>query len=125
MLPVTEHDGALAVTLSGVRGQLAHDLSAGASVRPALEVMVDDFARFHAVMAWLSAIAALLLLGIGLALWRRARATGSDIRTRRVVRSYAAVAALVGVALVAVAAANTATAAEPAPALLNFFEGSF
>lgn len=125
MLPVGETDGRLASTLVRVREQLADYPSTAGQTRPALEVMISDFAHYHLAMVWVGAIAALLLAGISVALWkRRARTESSDRPARRVLASYGVLAALVSLLMIVVAVVNTTTAADPAPALLNFFEGA-
>lgn len=102
-------DGDLAGTLEQVRQQLA----AGGPVSPAVDVMVDDFARYHAAMAVIATIVAVGLVGATVVLWRRSH------------RVFAALFALVAVLVAVVAVANAGTAADPAPALLAFFEGGW
>ena len=102
-------DGDLAGTLEQVRQQLA----AGGPVSPAVDVMVDDFARYHAAMVVIATIVAVGLVGAAVVLWRRSH------------RVFAALFALVTVLVTVVAVANAGTAADPAPALLAFFEGGW
>jgi hypothetical protein len=103
-------DGDLAGTLEQVRQQLA----AGGSVSPAVDVMVDDFARYHAAMAVIAMIVAVGLAGVAVKFWRT-----------RAQRPFAVVSVLVALLVAVVAVANAGTAADPAPALLAFFEGGW
>ncbi|MFC7450960.1 hypothetical protein [Rhodococcus daqingensis] len=122
MLPVRETDGALAETLGQVRQHLADPLSAGDQSTPALEVMVSDFSRYHLAMALIAAIAAAVLVGLSVVFWKWFAATeSSDRATRRVLGTFGVLSALVSLGLLVVAVANTTTAANPAPALLAFF----
>lgn len=117
-------DGELAETLDQVRLRLA-GLQEGRTP-PALEVMIGDFSRFHAAMAVVAAIVAVVLVGLSAASWRRfARTRSSERRSRRVSGSYGVIAALSAVAVTVVAVANATTAADPAPALLAFFNGGW
>ncbi len=126
MLAVGATKGELVDTLDQVRQRLAGSLSAGDRTPPALEVMISDFSRFHAAMAVIGAIAAVVLIGMSVVFWKRFARTGSsDRRTRRVLAAFGALSALSSLAVIVVAVANTATAADPAPALLAFFEGGW
>ncbi|WP_329072044.1 hypothetical protein [Streptomyces sp. NBC_01429] len=127
MLVVRTADGELADTLDQVRQRLAEPQSAGARTPPALTVMISDFSRYHVVLAVLAAIAAVVLIGLSVLLWKRFARTGagSDRRTRRVVGSFGVLSALLSLALIVVAVANTTSAADPAPALLSLFEGGW
>jgi hypothetical protein len=102
-------DGDLAGTLEQVRQQLA----GGGSASPAVDVLVDDFARYHAAMAVIATVVAVGLVGAGVVLWRRSH------------RAFAALFAVVAVVATVVAVANAGTAADPEPALLAFFEGGW
>lgn len=116
MLPVGAANRELATVVDQVRG----DLSAGGRFPVALDVMVSDFARFHAVLAVLAVIVAIVLAGPSALSWRGfTRAT--DRWTRRVLGSFGVLSALVVVMVVVVAVANAGTAANPTPALLAFF----
>jgi hypothetical protein len=119
-------DGALAGTLEQVRQRLADSLDSGGQTPPALDVMISDFVRYHVAMAVIAAIVAVVLIGTSVALWKRFARTGSSDRpTRRVLASFAALSATVSLALIVLAVANTTTAADPAPALLAFFDGGW
>lgn len=103
--------------LAAVLGQVEQRLAGGPPRPPALTVMVDDFARFHLVMAGLAAVTA-VLLGVGAAaLWRRGPGPGR--------RALAVLTALPVLALVVLAVANASVAADPAPALLSFVRGGW
>lgn len=91
---------------------------------PALEVMIDDFARYHAAMAVLAAVAALALIGTCALLWR-ARALSGDRRSRRVLAVFGTCSALVALILVVVAVANITNATDPVPGLAALFSGGW
>lgn len=116
----------LSGTLDQVRRQLADYPGVGGHTTPALEVMVSDFSRYHVAMAVIAAIVAAVLVGVSAVLWRRFAGTDrSARRARRVLGSFGVLSALLALAMVVIAVANTATAAGPAPALLAFFEGGW
>ncbi|MHA6761206.1 hypothetical protein [Streptacidiphilus sp. PAMC 29251] len=126
MLPVLPSHGALADTLDQVRQRLAHYPNTGARTPAALTVMVDDFSRYHAVIAVAAPMVAVVLVGLTAVSWRRFAGTAaSDRRTRRVFRSFGLLAALLSLSVMVVAAANIGTTADPAPALLAFFQGGW
>jgi len=119
-------DGELADTLTQVRQRLADSLNAGGPTPPAIGVMISDFSRYHVALAVVAAIVAVVLIGISVVLWRRFARTGSsDRRTRRVLGSFGALSALLSLVVIVVVVANTTTAADPAPALLAFFDGGW
>jgi hypothetical protein len=128
MLPMvgeTGPDHALTRTLEQRNRALSASLTSG-TPRPApLDAMVDDFARYHAVLALLAVVVAVALLGMSaLLLWKRLTAMpAADRRSRRAVVSAGVVAALLALLMVVLAVANAGTAADPAPALLAAFEG--
>ncbi|MFF3174976.1 hypothetical protein ACFVQ0_20415 [Streptomyces sp. NPDC057900] len=125
MLPVHRSHGELAETLGQIRQGLAAYPDGGQGPPP-LKVMVDDFGRYHAVLAVAAAAVALSAAAISAVSWRRfAAAAASDRRTRRLYRSSGLCWALLAAAVAVIAAANTATTADPAPALLAFFEGGW
>jgi hypothetical protein len=126
MLPVGAPNAQLTDTVDQVRQRLAEYPSAGGKTPPALEVMIRDFARYHATMVVLAAIVALVLAGVSTASWRRCAKTGSsDRRTRYVLGSFGVLSALLSLAVIVIAAANMSTATDPAPALLAFFNGGW
>ncbi|MFE3945510.1 hypothetical protein ACFXPV_27190 [Streptomyces sp. NPDC059118] len=126
MLPIRTPHGELAATLDQVRQHLADYPSTGGRTPAAVEVMVGDFSRYHAVMAVAATTVAVALIGLSVASWRKsARTAASDRRTRRVFRWFGLLPALLSLVVAVVAAANTATTADPAPALLGFFRGGW
>ncbi|WP_228542090.1 hypothetical protein [Nocardia sp. XZ_19_369] len=126
MLTTGAPDGPLADTLDQIRLQLADSLSAGGRTPPALDVMISDFARYHVAMAVITAVAALILIAMSIASWTAfARTNPSDSRSRRVWGSFGALFTVVSLAALVIAVVNTSTAADSAPALLAFFEGSW
>ncbi|MDV6275982.1 hypothetical protein R3Q06_21025 [Rhodococcus erythropolis] len=124
MLPAGKTDGELADTLGQVRQQLAQSTRAGGQENPALDLMINDFARYHAAMAVIALIAAAVSLGVTVLLWVRfAKATRFNRRARLGLGSIGVLAALFTLGLIVVGTANTGTAADPAPALAAFFDG--
>jgi hypothetical protein len=113
-------------TLDQVRWQLAAAPGTEGRTSPALEMMIGDFARYHVAMAVLAAIVAAVFIGLSAVLWKRFAGTEpSRGRARRMLGSFGALSALLALAMIVIAVANTATAADPAPALLAFFEGGW
>ena len=126
MLPMHPSHGALADALDQVRQRLTDYPKAGDRAPAAVGVMVGDFARYHVVIAVAAPMVAVVLIGMSVVSWRRFAGTAaSDRRTRRVFRSFGLFWALLSLAVIVVAVANTATAADPAPALLAFFQGGW
>ncbi|KOG11809.1 MULTISPECIES: hypothetical protein [Streptomyces] len=127
MLPTgASAEGPLADALVEVRRGLADPAPPGGRTPPALGVMIDDFARYHVAMAVAAGIVAVVLLGMSAVAWRRLRGTtAADRPARRVRASFAVLWASSSLIATVVAVANTSTAADPAPALLAFFEGSW
>ncbi|MCX4815832.1 hypothetical protein OG601_35110 [Streptomyces sp. NBC_01239] len=126
MLPLGAPGGQLAGAVGEIRQGLAHYPDTSGRNTAALQVMVDDFGRYHAVLAVMASVVAVVLAGLSVTAWRRfAAADRSDARTRRTMRWFGVLSALVALALVVVAVANTGTAADPAPALLGFYEGGW
>ncbi|MFF8267024.1 hypothetical protein ACF059_06475 [Streptomyces sp. NPDC016562] len=129
LLPLLEAgaaEGTLGDTLGQLRRQLADSPHGDDLASPALEVMVGDFARYHAAMAVIAGVVAVALVGASVALWRRrARTASSDRRTRGLLGALGVVSAVSSLAVLVVAVANTTTAADPAPALAAFFDGGW
>ncbi|WP_123666290.1 hypothetical protein [Actinocorallia herbida] len=120
LLPMLPADG----TLAEARRNLA--AAPGGPHPPALDLMIEDFARYHAVMAVIAAVVAAALLLGGALLWRATARTERSARSaRRVLGTFGILAALLAAALVVVAVANTGTAADPSPAFLAFLEGGW
>jgi len=121
LMPLGGPDPALASTV----GQVRHALATGQQ-SAALDALVRDYARYHAALAAVGVVVTVVLLTVGVRMWRRrGRVDRAERRYRRVL-----LAGSVGILLFAaffgmITAANLATAAHPAPALLGFFNGSF
>ncbi|GII05260.1 hypothetical protein [Planobispora takensis] len=121
MLAAGGSGGRLGDTLGQVRQRLADSSTTGP-----LEVMISDFVRYHAAMAVAGAVVVAVFAGLSVASWRwLARTPRSDRRTRRVLGSYGVLSAVFPLFMGVVVMANTATAMDPAPALLAFFEGGW
>ena len=120
LLPLGAPDPALAQTTDEIRQALA-----AGTPGPALQALLADFTRYHVAMAVLGTLATAGLLAVAVVLWRR-RGRMPDAQPRgRGLLAIAAVALLVtAVFFAVVTAANVSTAADPAPALLAFFEGA-
>ncbi|MFC8826651.1 hypothetical protein ACFT9I_15060 [Streptomyces sp. NPDC057137] len=132
MLPLDAPEGELAAALDQIKQGLAENpnpnVSPNANDRttPALQEMISDFSRYHAVIAVAAAIVGAVLVGVSVVLWKRFARTGaSDRRTRRVLGSFGVLSALLSPAMIVVAVANAITTADSTPALLGFFEGGW
>lgn len=126
MLPLGTPGGQLAGAVGEIRQGLAHYPDTSGRNAAALQVMVDDFGRYHAVLAVMASVVAVVLAGLSVTAWRRFAATDrADGRTRRTMGWFGVLSALVALAFIVVAVANTGTAADPAPALLGFYEGGW
>lgn len=126
MLVVGPMDGELATTLDQVKQRLGDFPGAGHQNPPALEVMVREFSQFHVAMAVLAAVVAVVFVGMSVLLWKRfARTRSSDGRTRGLLGSFGVLSGLFLLVMIVLAVANATTAADPAPALLAFFEGGW
>ncbi|MFI5912025.1 hypothetical protein [Dactylosporangium sp. NPDC051541] len=113
-------------TPAGLQAQLQTTVDTGAAASPPLQRLIDDFGYYHAVMAVLGTAAALAFAALSAQQWRRfARAVRPAARARRVFATFATLAALTAVAFALLAFGNTGVAADPAPALLAFFEGGW
>ncbi|MFJ3493677.1 hypothetical protein ACIPPJ_08745 [Streptomyces sp. NPDC086091] len=130
LLPTGARDRELSGTVGEVRRGLAGSASeSGAARPPALTVMVDDFSRYHVAMAVIATVVALTLVVLAVRLVAARRgltaAHPADLRTRRLLTVFGALTAVTALAVSVVVAANTTTAADPAPALLAFFDGGW
>ncbi|WP_205718030.1 hypothetical protein [Actinomadura soli] len=126
MLTADATDAQLTGTLDQIRRQLADSPGTDGHTAPALQLMIDDFARYHVAMAVIAAIVAAALIAVSAVLWRWfARTERSDRRTRRVLGSFGVLSALLALAGIVVAVANTTTAADPTPALHAFFQNGW
>ncbi|MFI7218757.1 hypothetical protein [Micromonospora maritima] len=99
-------DAQLAAVLAQVRDQAEHG-----PVSPALDVMLDEYVRWHVVKAALVGLLAAVLVGLSVVTWRRRRWLG-------LLPAVPAVAALV------VLAANLSTVANPVAPFLLLLQGS-
>jgi heme/copper-type cytochrome/quinol oxidase subunit 2 len=119
-------DADLAGVLAQARRQLTGSHRTSGYSPPALDAMVSDFARYHAVLAVIAVIVVLVLLGISVMCWRSfARVESADRRTRRVQGWFGGFSAVWSLIMAVMLVANTGTAMDPAPALLALFNGSF
>ncbi|MBF6231741.1 hypothetical protein IU436_17050 [Nocardia farcinica] len=110
-------DQALAGTLAQVRSALAD----AATAPPALAVMVEDFARYHRVLAVLAGGVAVALIGASIESGRRFAAG----RHRPVTGTVAVSATAAALVATVVAVANTTNAADPAAGLAALFTGGW
>ncbi|MGW3122792.1 hypothetical protein ACWDBW_37715 [Streptomyces sp. NPDC001107] len=126
MLPMHSSHGELANALQQIRQHLTDYPNAGDRTPPAIEVMVSDFAVYHVVIAVAAVTVAVVLIVMSVVSWRRfARAEAYDRRTRRVLRSFGLLWAVLSLPFIVLAVANVSVAADPAPALLAFFKGGW
>lgn len=128
LLSLLDHPphGALADAVHDIRRRLADYPETGAGTPPALRVMVDDFARYHVVIAGAATTVVAVLVALSVVAWKRfVRTDASDRRARRLFRSFGLGWAVVAVPFVVIAVANVTVTADPAPALLAFFEGGW
>ena len=117
-------DARLAGPLEQARQQLAGSHRTSGYTPLALDAMVSDFARYHAVMAVVAAVVVVALLGLSVMCWRRfTRAGSSDRRSRRVWGWFGVCSVLSALMVTVVLVANAGTATDPAPALLGLFNG--
>ncbi|MBS2553647.1 hypothetical protein KGQ19_43025 [Catenulispora sp. NL8] len=117
MLPTGAPRGDLATAVVQIREHLAHYPNQGGPPAPAVKVMVDDFGVYHAVVAVATSLIAVVLITLSVLSWKR--------RAQRGMIWFGIVFTLSAIAVLVVAAANIATTADPAPALLAFFQGSW
>ncbi|MEU8663560.1 hypothetical protein [Actinoplanes philippinensis] len=109
LLPMVAGSG----PLEPVRADLAGSLASGATPAPAVAVLVDDFALYHAAMVVIATVVAVALAAVSVVLWRRAR------------RGWAILPAVPALLAAVLALANATVAAAPAPALLAFLDGGW
>jgi hypothetical protein len=119
VMPLGAPTGDLAATVDRAR-----DAVATASPSPVAATLLDDFTRYHAVMAVLGAVVTVALLAATAVLLRRRSRTARTERPRRRVLVAAAVGMLLLAAFFAVTtAANLGTARHPSAALVGFLGG--
>ncbi|MGI5238132.1 hypothetical protein [Dactylosporangium sp. CA-139066] len=118
-------DGPADASLAGALGQVRQRLGAGEHT-PAIDAMIGDFARYHEAMVVIATVVAAGLVAASVLLWRRFAAAGpAGRRARAVLASFGGLTAALALAVGAVVVANTTVAADPAPALLAFFNGGW
>ncbi|MFD0343241.1 tat (twin-arginine translocation) pathway signal sequence [Streptomyces sp. NPDC127117] len=115
-------DGELASALSEVRRQLA--VHPGGRHSPALTLMIGEFATYHAVLAAMAALVALVLAGVSVVLWRRPKPS-TDARSRHTLKLGGYASALLTAVVLVIAFANTTNAADSSRALAGFFAGGW
>ncbi|MFD3746030.1 hypothetical protein [Nocardia sp. NPDC058633] len=108
---------------AGVRAEVDQRVTDGTRTPP-LDVMVDDFARYHVAMAVLAAVTTVCLLGACVLLWR-ASVRARDRRSRRVLVSASVLVGVPALLSIVVAVANTTNAADPVPGLAALFTGGW
>src|SRR5262249_26505897 len=123
LLPIGRGDPALTASA----GQIQHDLAEHRAVPRApatLDAIIDDFQRYHAVLAAQAAILAVVLIGLSVLMWRRAPTAGRAVpRAKTLLQLLAAAFALLTVLVLVVGYANPSTALNPDPALRLVFGG--
>jgi hypothetical protein len=113
--------GSLPGTLAQVRQQLADGQNS-----PALGVILDDYVKFHAVMAVEGVIVVIVLVVLTVLLWRGfARTDRAERRSRRLLAGYGVFVPLLALVLAVIVVANATTAAHPLPGLESFFAGGW
>ena len=106
-------EGAPDEPLAATLGQVRQELTGEDRISPAAQAMIGDFGLYHEAMVVMAAVVAVALAVAGVLLWRRSTRVG------------AVLTALLAVGALTVAAANVSVAADPAPALLAFFNGGW
>ncbi|MEU0539690.1 hypothetical protein ABZ319_07445 [Nocardia sp. NPDC005978] len=118
-------DPALAETLDQVRQRLAEAATSGERAPAALNVMLDDFTRYHVVVAVAAALVAADLLALSVLMWRKSTAQPARSRAKRVLTAFGALSILTAMATIVVAVANTTNAGDPASGLAALFDGGW
>lgn len=99
---------------------------AAGTTTPVLDVLVADFAEYHAALVVAAAIAAVAVVVVDIALWIRwSRIPRENVRLRRVTATVAVVLPTLVPLLLFLMVVNGFTALDAAPALAAFYEGSF
>ncbi|MEU4243309.1 hypothetical protein [Actinoplanes sp. NPDC026619] len=93
-------------------------LAAGGRFSPAVQVMVDQFVRYHAAMAVMAAVLTVLLAGLAATSWRR-------FAKRRQRALMPALWSVLTVAPVILLIANVSSVADPVPSLLGLVRGGW
>jgi hypothetical protein len=122
MLPLGTPGTQFARTVGQVKQGLAGYPGTAGRTPPALEAMISDYALYHATLAVLASIVAVILIGMSVVSWKRRARTGSSVRRiRRTLGLASVLSALLALAVIVVIVANLGNAITPAPALLAFF----
>ncbi len=123
LLPVGHGDPALAESAAQIQRDLAQ-YQALPRTPATLGAIIDDFQRYHAVLAAQAAILAVVLIGLSMLMWRRAPTAARAVpRAKPLLRLLATAFALLTVVVVIVGVANASTALNPDPALRLVFGG--
>ena len=129
LLPMLDEPGgqpADADTVAEVKRGLTELVASGGQESAPLRVMVSDFGSYHVAMAVVAAFVAVALAAATIALWRSAmRSSPVEARRRRLMVILGAAIVPVALGMVIITLANAGTATDPAPALLAFFEGGW
>lgn len=122
LLPVGSANRQFAGTVGQVRQHLAAYPRTGSGTPPALQAMVSDYGRYHAVLVAQLALLAAVLIAMSVTSWRRrARTAPSERRVRRTLAMAGIFPALLLLPVIVVALANLSNVLHPAPGLLAFF----
>lgn len=123
LLPIGNSDPALTESA----GQIQHDLAEHRALHHApapLGAIIDDFQRYHAVLAAQAIIFAVALIGLSVLMWHRTSTAGRAVpRAKALLRLLAAAFALLTAIVLVAGAASFSTALNPDPALRLFFGG--
>ena len=113
--------GSLPDTLAQIRQQLADGQNS-----PALGPILDDYVKFHAVMAVEGTIVVIVFVVVSVLLWRGFKRTDrAERRSRRLLAAYGVFIPLLALVLAVIVVANATTAAHPLPGLESFFAGGW
>jgi hypothetical protein len=119
LLPMGRPSPQLAAAITQVRDGLASGASSAA-----LQALVQDFTTYHVAMVALGAAATVGLLATAVLVWRRrSRLSASPHRGRGLLTGAVVAAVALGAFFAVVTAGNVSTVADPAAALLGFFQG--
>jgi hypothetical protein len=110
LLPILA-SGPTGEDLAAVQAQVRDQLQNG-PVSPALDVMLDEYVRWHVAKAALVGLLAAVLVGLSVTVWRRRR-------------WLSLLTAVLAVAALVVMAANVTTAANPVPPFLLLLQGGW
>lgn len=112
LLPSAADDPAVGLA----KAQVAQQLQARGTPRPALAHLISDFGTYHAVLAVSAVVLACVTLVLSVVAGRSFMTTA-----RRAMALTSAVFAIVGICVFVLAAANIGSAVNPADALLLFY----